>query len=501
MLFSDLLSKIKYEGSFIDREVSHVTNNSSEADGGSVFVCIKGFTTDGHLFAPYAYARGCRCFVSSEPLTSLPSDASCVTVEDTREALARLSCAIWNDPSHELSVIGITGTKGKTTSALMIMQTLEKAGIPTGYIGSNGIIYGGNKLESPNTTPESCKLQYYLRKMADSGIRAVAMEVSSQALELKRTLGVRFSACIFTNLSPDHIGRGEHPDFESYFQAKKRLFSEYECKTVIANADDPHTKRILEDCRCERIFYSISSPSDLVANDIRLYRTDSMLGISFSYPSDEKNVFCTLPIPGDFNVYNALSTIAAVKLFGLKDDQISDFLSQVSIDGRFETLVTPSSACFVIDYAHNGLSLSAVLDALRKYEPRRLICLFGSVGCRTQIRRFQMGDAAAKLADLSILTSDNPDTEDPLAIINDIASQFKSKDSYVTIPDRREAIEYAYSIAKGGDIVLLAGKGHEKYQYISGKRIYFCEREIIEDCIRAETSQRRSREDTYVKGS
>ena len=312
------------------------------------------------------------------------------------------------------------------------------------------------------------------------------MEVSSQALALNRVLVVRFKACLFTNLSPDHIGRGEHPDFESYLEAKKKLFSEYECDRVIANADDPYTEHMLSDCKCEKTFYSIFRPSDMAANDIKLCRTDSMLGTSFSYASNGKNVFCTLPVPGDFNVYNALSAIAVARIFGISDADACEHLSRVSIDGRFETIVTPSSSCFIIDYAHNGLSLTSVLRALRKYEPRRLICLFGSVGCRTQVRRIQMGAAASEYADLSILTSDNPDTEDPNAIIREIASQFKDRSRYVAIPDRRAAIEYAYSIAGAGDLVLLAGKGHEKYQLIGGKREYFCEREIIEDCISSE---------------
>lgn len=486
MLLSKLLSKIEYTGSFADREITHITNNSLEATESSVFVCVKGFSTDGHLFASHAYANGCRCFVVQNSLDGLPADASVLKVSDSREALAYLSCELYENPSHELSVIGITGTKGKTTTALMIKQVLESTGIPTGYIGSNGISYGNCKFESTNTTPESCRLQMYLRKMADSGIKCVAMEVSSQALLLGRTLGIKFKACIFTNLSPDHIGAGEHPDFESYFNAKKKLFSEYECGTVIANADDGYTEKMLDACQADKIFYSISRASDYTADDIKLCRTESILGVSFTYNSSGKHVYCTLPVPGDFNIYNALSAVACAKLLGSDDEAISKALAKINIDGRFETILTPRGSCFIIDYAHNGLSLMSVLKSLRKYEPRRLICLFGSVGCRTQVRRIQMGEAAAKYADFSILTSDNPDTENPQDIIDEIATQFKDKSSYVSIPDRKEAIEFAYNTAKNGDIVLLAGKGHEKYQYIFGKREYFCEREIIEDCINSD---------------
>lgn len=486
MLFSELISTIEYSGSFSDRTITAVTNHSPEANDSAVFVCIKGFSTDGHLYALDAYSRGCRCFVAEHPLDDLPDGASVITVKDCRQALALMSCKLYKDPSREMTVIGITGTKGKTTTALMIKHVLDSVGIPTGYIGTSGVIFGDCKFESTNTTPESCRLQAYLRKMADSGIKCVAMEVSSQALALKRTLGTSFKACLFTNFSPDHIGKGEHADLESYFEAKKKLFSEYSCDTAIANADDPRAEQMLSECNAKKIFYSISSPSDLRAENIRLRRTSDMLGSSFTYLRGGKSTPCSLPIPGDFNVYNALAAIACTSLFGISDEAAADALSKISIDGRFETVLTPKGSCFIIDYAHNGLSLTSVLKALRKYEPKRLICLFGSVGCRTQVRRLQMGAAAAKYADLSILTADNPDTEDPMSIIEDIATQFDSEDAYVAIPDRKEAIEYAYNISENGDIVLLAGKGHERYQYVFGKREYFCEREIVEDMISAE---------------
>ena len=486
MLLSNLLTKIEYTGDLKDREISDITNSSYEATDRSVFVCVKGFSTDGHIFASHAYENGCRAFIAERPLDDIPNDASVIIVDNSRIALARLSCELYGTPSNEIQVIGITGTKGKTTTALMIKQVLDGAGIPTGYIGSNGIIYGNCKIEATNTTPESYKLQMYLRKMIDAGIKCVAMEVSSQALYLCRTLGIKFKACLFTNLSPDHIGAGEHPDFESYFNEKKKLFSEYDCETVIANSDDPHTEKMLEDCKANKIFYSISRRSDFSADNVKLCRTESILGVSFTYESCGKHVYCTLPIPGDFNIYNALATVATAKLLGVDDETVSRVLAKISIDGRFETILTPRGSCFIIDYAHNGLSLEAVLKALRKYDPERLICLFGSVGNRTQVRRVQMGEAAAKHADLSILTSDNPDTEDPQNIIDEIATQFKDRSSYISIPDRKTAIQYAYDIAGENDIVLLAGKGHEKYQYIFGKREYFCEREIIEDCINSD---------------
>lgn len=483
MRLSALLDKIEYTNSFADCEVEHITNDSREAKFGSIFVCIKGFATDGHLFAKKAYDNGCRVFVCEYYPERLPNDATVIITKDTRRALATLSCELYQSPSNGLTVIGITGTKGKTTTALMIKQLLDKANIQTGYIGSNGIIYGNTKIEATNTTPESYKLHYYMRKMADSGMRAVVMEVSSQALKLNRVLGIKFDITLFSNLSPDHIGPGEHESFDDYFNCKKQLFDNFESKITIANADDEYTSKILADCKNSKMYYSIHTPSNIKATGIELCRNKEILGTQFNCIIEGRMVPCSLSIPGEFNIHNALATLSVAKALDIDTDFAVKTLSSMKIDGRFETLVTENGACFVIDYAHNGLSLKSALTALRKYEPNRLICLFGSVGCRTQVRRAQMGAVASKYADLSILTSDNPNTENPQQIIDEIAIQYDENSPYISIPDRKEAIEYALEIAQDGDIVLLAGKGHEKYQLINGKNEYFCEREIIENLV------------------
>lgn len=481
MLLSALLEKIEYSGNFLDCEVEHITNDSREAKSGSLFVCIKGFATDGHIFAKKAYDNGCRVFVCEYRPERLPNDATVILTSNTRHALALLSCKLYSNPADELIVIGITGTKGKTTTALMIKQLLDKVCIPTGYIGSNGIIFGNTKIEATNTTPESYKLHYFMRKMTDSGIKAVVMEVSSQALKLGRVLGIKFDITLFSNLSPDHIGPGEHENFEEYFECKKQLFDNFESKMTIANADDEYTRKILIDCKNPKIYYSIDAPSDLKATNIELCRNDEILGTTFDCRVESRSISCSLRIPGEFNIHNALATLSVANALNINMDLASDILAKINIDGRFETLVTDNGACFVIDYAHNGLSLQSALMALRKYEPSRLICLFGSVGCRTQVRRAQMGAVAAEYADFSILTSDNPNTENPQAIIDEIAIQYDENCPYISIPDRKDAIEYALKIAKEGDIILLAGKGHERYQLINGKNEYFCEREILEN--------------------
>lgn len=483
MLLSVLVKAIEYTDCLNDCNIEHITNDSREARQDSVFVCIKGFTTDGHVFAKKAYDNGCRVFVCENPPRDLPNDATVILTDNSRRALALLSCALYGDPSSELTVIGITGTKGKTTTSLMIKQLLDKAGLSSGYIGSNGIVYGNTKIQATNTTPESYKLQYYMRKMADSGMKAVVMEVSSQALKLNRVLGIKFDITLFSNLSPDHIGPGEHESFEEYFNCKKMLFDTFESVITIANADDEYTERILVDCKNPKTYYSINTASDVRATDIELCRNQELLGTSFNCRIDGEIIPCSLSVPGEFNIHNALATLSVAKSLRIDMDFAAKTLSEMKVDGRFETLITENGACFVIDYAHNGLSLKSALQALRKYEPNRLICLFGSVGCRTQVRRAQMGAVAAEYADFSILTSDNPNTEDPQAIINEIALQYGENSPYVSIPDRKEAIEYALRIANEGDIILLAGKGHEKYQLINGKNEYFCEREILENHI------------------
>lgn len=476
------IEKTEYRRARPDRDVTHITSNSRLVTEGSVFVCIKGFTVDGHNFAAQAYELGCRAFVASAPL-SLPDDADVLITPDTRRALALLSCRLYGEPSKSMHVIGITGTKGKTTTALIIKQLLDMSGIPTGYIGSNGILFKSCKIETQNTTPESNIIQYHLKEMKDRGVEAVVIEVSSQALYLDRVLGIDFDVEIFTNLSLDHVGKNEHASFEEYMLAKKKLFDLYPANLVIANADDPHTPAVLKDSSSKKLFFSIDNASDLRASDIELYRDENILGVSFCASTGEDKIKYTIPIPGEFNVHNALAAISVARYFGIDEQSIADSLSKISISGRFETIVKKGGACFVIDYAHNGVSLASALKALRAYEPTRLICLFGSVGGRTQIRRAQLGKAASEFADFSILTSDNPDTENPIDIINDIALHFSDPDSFVSIPDRREAIEYAVDMACSGDIVLLAGKGHEKYQTVNGNKLYFCEREIIEDCI------------------
>lgn len=490
MLFSSLLHNLEYtllSGDPDKCEVRSLCRDSREKTENGIFVCIKGAKSDGHSFAEMAYNNGCRAFVVTHPI-SLPADACVVLTSDTRIALAEVSAAFYGYPSKELKVIGITGTKGKTTTALTVFEVMNNCGIPTAYIGSNGIKFGGGSFPTLNTTPESAELQKQMRIMADEGIKYLVMEVSSQAIYMNRIHGIEFETVAFTNLSVDHIGGAEHPTFEHYRDCKKRLFTDYGAKNIIFNFDDPYAEYMVLDAECENKISCSSTGNanaDLYAKNIENVRLQSSLSVQFELVSNNINTKVSLPMPGAFSVANALLATAICKTVGTHEKAIAEKLSSVRAEGRFETLAAENGALFIIDYAHNGIALTAALETIREFSPARLICLFGSVGGRTEGRRRELGEVAASLADLCILTSDNPDFEDPNKIISDIAACFKEGEScpYVVIPDRREAIRFAVSGAKPGDVVLLAGKGHENYQLICGKKIHFSERTIIGEAL------------------
>ena len=465
-------------------EISNICHDSRKADETCLFVCIKGAISDGHDYARMAYDRGCRVFAAEHDLPDLGEDSVILLCDDTRITLADLSARFFGNPSDELFVIGITGTKGKTTTSLMIYNILNDRGLPCGYIGSNGIDYRSFHGETPNTTPESYTLQMFMREMVNAGVKYLVMEVSSQALYLNRVHGISFDLCLFTNLSEDHIGGAEHPDFEHYKNCKKLLFSQYGATTVICNADDEYADEMADAAPngTKIIRFSAKKDADYRATGADLFRQADCLGINFRYCHENRTFDASLNFPGTFSVYNALAAIATCRECGLSLDAIAESLRTVYIKGRFEMVRALPYATFIIDYAHNRASLTSALETLRLYKPSRLICLFGSVGGRTQGRRVELGSVAAKLADFCILTSDNPDFEDPDAILDDIASQFRFGGCpFVRIPDREEALRYAVSIAKEGDVFLLAGKGHEDYQLIRGEKHPFSEREILMD--------------------
>lgn len=465
-------------------EIKKLSSHSRDADQNCVFVCMVGALVDGHKYALDAYNRGCRVFVAQHELTNLADDALTVLVNDSRIALAKLSAAFFDFPASKMTLIGITGTKGKTTSSLLVYNILKDNGIPAGYIGSNGVSYNDVWEETLNTTPESYSLHRHLKTMYDSGVRTVVMEVSSQALKMARVHGMKFDIGVFTNLYPDHIGEFEHPDFNDYKECKHSLFTDYGVDFIVYNADDKYSTDMISGTRAKKVSISAEGKenTDYNAEQISYDKDGHKISVAFQCNEAEEAYKVELAFPGYFSVYNALTAIAICKHLGLNTQQIVDSMKDIRIGGRFETYALPNEATVVIDYAHNGVSLKAALTALRKYTDKRLICLFGSVGGRTKMRRAELGLVASRDADLCILTADNPDNESPESIIAEIASYFASDSCpYIAITDRAEAIKYALSISAKDDIILLAGKGHEKYQLINGIREPFSEVDIIKE--------------------
>ena len=464
--------------------IQDLTQRADEAGENSLFVCIRGTRFDGHVLAKEAYGNGCRLFVAERPL-ELPADATVLIVPDTRRALGRLSAEFYRHPSQELSLVGITGTKGKTTTALLLRAILEQAGIPTGYIGTNGIDFLSTHRSSPNTTPDARTLQATLREMQNAGVRIVLLEVSSQAMLQHRVEGCHFDTLLFTNLYSDHIGPTEHASLAEYAACKHRLFTEFTARSAIFCSDAPGAQEMQRGCLAERILtVSTKRRADATAREILPYRTENALGVSFTYCYRREKTRITLPLLGTQNVDNALLAVTAAREFGISPTTAAAALAEVRIEGRSEVVPLENGALAVIDYAHNGESLSRLLSSLRDYSPTRLTVLFGSVGERTQMRREELGRASAAVADLAILTSDNPGSEDPDAIIDGIAKAFLGSNvPYLRIPDRREAILSAVRQAIPGEILVLAGKGHEDYQLIGREKVPFSERSILLDAL------------------
>ena len=468
-----------------DLEITTLTDHSEKTSCESVFVCIRGQRFDGHTLAPRAYERGCRIFVAEEPLP-LPEDACVLVTPNSRKTLSQLACTLWDNPSEKMHVIGITGTKGKTTTANMLAHILNSVGVPTGYIGTNGISYGATQLQTANTTPDPLTLQKTLADMHRCGIRAVVMEVSSQGLMQHRVAGIQFETVLFTNLYLDHIGTSEHPSFEHYRATKHSLFTDFASPNAVWNIDDPATPMMRIGCTALRnLTISCAQNADYLAQNTRPLRDTKGLYSLFRLIAEDKEMECRLRLLGDHNVYNALLAVAVAHgVFQVPLALAVEALEKLSIRGRAECISLPNGAICVIDYAHNGESLRHLLTSLRVYNPSRLICLFGSVGERTQVRRRELGEVAGELADLSIITSDNPGTEEPMQIIDEIAAAFgDNRKAYIKIPDRSDAIRCAISMLTKDDILVLAGKGHEEYQLIGREKIPFSEREIILDTL------------------
>lgn len=479
MLLSALSDKAKIEYRGADCEITRVICDSRKAEAGVLFVCITGFASDGHAYAKRAYELGCRAFVVEKDV-ELPSDAIVIKQDNTRIALAKLSAAYYDFPAEKLKVVGITGTKGKTTTALMLESIANQNGISAGYIGSNGIDFAGNHFETGNTTPESIDLHFYLAEMVKCNVKIVFVEVSSQALYLDRVYGIQFFVTAFTNLAPDHIGGIEHPTFEHYRDSKKKLFCDYTSEYSVYNAEDKASDHMLTGCRSLLCSFGIDK-GDFHASEIQPFMENGVLGVSFTAHALSAKRTVNLPMPGNFSVANAMCAIAVAHRLDIPLEDCAKALDNTYATGRFEVVKTSLPAVFVIDYAHNGFSLTSALETLKSYSPNRLWCVVGSVGGRTKGRRAELGEAASRLADIVVLTSDNPDFEDPVDICNEMKAAFVRDVPCEIIAEREKAIKYVMQHVEKGDIVLLAGKGHEQYQFVRGGKEPFSERRIVEE--------------------
>lgn len=478
MKLADLLKKLKYtcvKGT-ADVDITTVAYDSRRVERGSLFICIKGAVADGHRFAEAAVNKGASALVVEDDVT-VPENVTVIRVEDSRYALACISAEYFGNPADKLKVIGITGTKGKTTTTYLVKSILDSAGHKCGLVGTIETIIGDKVIKASNTTPESYVLQDYFKQMVDCGCDCVVMEVSSQGLMLHRTAGFTFEIGIFTNIEPDHIGPHEHKDFNDYLHCKSLLFKQ--CRHGIVNIDDKHADYIINNASCDIVTYGFSEKADFRAANTKLVSGKGYLGIDYDLQGKE-NMRVEIDLPGKFSVYNSLTAIAICSYFGIDSNTICDALKDAKVNGRIEMIKVSDDFTLMIDYAHNAMSLESLLTTLREYNPTRLVCLFGCGGDRSRDRRFSMGEVSGKLADLSVITSDNPRTEEPLAIIDDILVGIKkTTGKYTVIPDRRKAIEWVIHNGQPGDIIVLAGKGHEDYQEINGVKHHLDEREVI----------------------
>lgn len=480
MLLETLIQRIDHTvvtGNPKRAEIESICYDSRRAVPGALFVCMEGAVSDGHDYAAAAYEKGARAFLVSKDVT-LPDGAVIVKTPNTRVALAAVSAAFFGDPAKELRVIGVTGTKGKTSITYMIRAILTAAGYKCGIIGTIGTFDGENYASAKNTTPESYEIQRLFAQMVRNNCSYCIMEVSSQATKLDRVACIEFDSAVFTNISPDHIGPGEHADFEEYLSCKAKLFAH--AGHAFLNADDPYVEAIRAAASGTVMTYGIVREADVTAGNILLLRDGSRLGVSFTLNADGRRYDVTLGAPGRFSIYNSLAALCVAHHIGVDMENAIAALKDFHAKGRMEALKLDVPYTVIVDYAHNAVSLENVLTAMHGYDAKRIVTLFGCGGNRDRHRRFEMGEVSGRLSDLTVITSDNPRNEEPMDIIADIVKGIEPTDGkYVTIPDREEAMRWVLANARPDDIILVAGKGHEDYQEIKGERRHFDDAETL----------------------
>lgn len=477
------LDGLKSKGN-LDVDVPSIACDSRKVTEGSMFICIVGFVTDGHKYIQQAIEAGAKIIVVQEgakyDIKQIPDGVTVIIAPETRHALSIISCNFYDHPSRKFKLVGVTGTKGKTTTTFMIKQILQKEGRKVGLMGTIATYLGDKVIyNNDRTTPESIEIQEMFAKMVEAGVEVVVMEISSQSLKLHRVDGCDFDIGVFTNFSEDHISPKEHPDMEDYFNSKLKLFDL--CKTGFVNADDLHTVKVKKLVTSYPIkTYGIDNSCDLLAKDITI--TNSY--VDFKVKLGDRNERVKACIPGRFSVYNALAAISVCQMLGCSKESIKEALLEVRVPGRSELVENKKELTIMIDYAHSPESLENILQAVKSYTRGRVICVFGCGGDRDPKKRAIMGEISGRVADYTIITSDNPRTEDPEKIVKQIEEGMKkTKGKYTVIVDRIEAITEAIKMANKRDIIVLAGKGHEPYQEINGVKHPFDERIIVREII------------------
>ena len=481
MILKSLLKGLDYEVIKGNEEskVQNIRYDNRKIEQGDAFVCVKGFKVDGHSFIGDAIKKGAKTLIVQEDV-SVQEDITIIKVRDTRKALAIMSSNYFGNPKDKLKIIGITGTNGKTTSAFIIKSILEKAGFMTGLIGTIANYIGNKKVDAVRTTPESYELHELFKNMVDAGVEYCVMEVSSHSLELDRVYGIQFEEGIFTNLTRDHLDF--HKTFENYYNAKFKLFER--SNHSIINLDDPYGANIVKDIEERGVktkvsTFSIEKESDFKAFEIKSHSNGSEFKVNLESIEE-----FSINIPGEYNIYNSLGCIICAYNLNIPMDKIKEGLSDVVIPGRCELVAKEKNLPYsiIIDYAHTPDGLENILSTVKAFTKNRMISVFGCGGDRDKVKRPQMGKIGCELSDIVIITSDNPRSEEPMDIINDIVKPL-NYDNFVIEVNRKEAIRKAMNMALEGDVIVIAGKGHETYQILKDETIHFDEREVVYDIL------------------
>lgn len=488
MKLKNLLKNINYtliKGN-LEEEITDLSYDSRTIKPNIAFVALIGIDTNGHEYIKDAINNGCSCVIICQDV-EIEEDITVIKITDTRKELAILSANLFDNPSEKLIKIAITGTKGKTSTSFMIKKILENANYKVGVIGTIGTYINDIVHTHKNTTPESYQIQKFMKEMVDNNVTHLIMETSSQALKVGRIHNINFEYGIFTNLSLDHIGPREHPNYEDYVKSKSLLFKQ--CKIGIFNQDDSSYRDMINNATCKIYTYGTKNNNDFIIKNIKKTNTKNFLGTEFSLTNKETNTY-KVSAPGTFSAYNASSAIILCQLLNINNDIIKKSLMNFSVRGRCEIYSIQDKFKVVIDFAHNKISMQSILETIKKYQPNRIITIFGCGGGRSHDRRYELGTIAGTYSTLSIITTDNPRNDNIDEINSDIAKGIDSvKGNYLIIKSRKEAILYALENAKPNDIILLLGKGHETYQEIKGKRYYFNELEIINEYIQSNNNK------------